>query len=987
MNLQQVFKEDDENIFFKTKPDKEEDIIKILHPAVKEWFFKKFKSFSLPQKYGILEVHSRNNILVSAPTGATKTLTAFLSVINELIDLSDKGILEDKVYAVYVSPLKALNYDIEYNLKTPLKEIEEILGKETGIRIMTRTGDTTASEKSTMLKKPPHILITTPESLAISLNSKKFREKLTRVDWMIIDEIHAIAENKRGTHLALTIEFLDELNNFSITRIGLSATVAPIKEIAKFLVGYEKQKNNVLNIIKTKPCKIVDVQFIKELDLKVISPVKDYIYTDYQTQHVELYKLLNKLIQEHKTTLIFTNTRAATERVVDTLKNMFPKTYNENTIAAHHSSLGKEHRFGVEQKLREGKLKCVVSSTSLELGIDIGYIDLVILLSSPKSVARALQRCGRSGHQLTSITKGRLVTMNRDDLVECSILLKDAIEKKIDKVHIPENALDVLSQQIFGYLQNKVIKDKELYDLIISTYPYRSLKYSDYISVLNYLSGRDISLEERNVYAKIFYFDDGNLKARGKLARVIYMTNVGTIPDEARIKVKLGKEIIGFIDEAFLERLKKGDVFVLGGNTYEFRYAQGNTVFVKTNINRPPTIPNWVSEMLPLSFDLANDISKFRRLISEKFDNNRSKKEVIEFIKGYLYLDDTASNAIYTYFYEQYLFSLIPHDKRIVVESFYDGSRHYSVFHTMYGRRVNDVLSRAVAFFLSVKNKMKFDIGVNDNGFYVSNEKNFNLGKPFESLIIQDIRKISEKAIENTEVLKRRFRHCAIRSLMILRQYKSNVKSVSIQQFSAQRLLKYLNETFDDFPILKEAKREVLEDLMDINNAEKVLDDIKDNKIKIEYVNLKFPSPFATNIVLEGRADILNMEKRVEFIKDLHKKILADISRKTNPKLKKVELQTLKESFSYEEFWKEIDEKQEFNEEQFKESLKIEFMSISDEIKGTLEQKQKVIDLINGMKDFDEKFIKWLTDLVYNQRVSLSDKFKNYLKQRLTEIS
>jgi len=456
------------------KPYKKEEVEKILNPIVKKWFFSRFKSFSLPQLYGVMEIHSRSNILVSAPTGATKTLTAFLAILNELVDSAEKGILEDKIYAVYVSPLKALNNDIQKNLVEPLKEIEEIAGRKLGIRIAVRTGDTTAQEKQKMLKNPPHILITTPESLAIVLSSVKFIEHLRDVQYCIIDEIHALADSKRGVHLSLSVERLSRMASY-MTRIGLSATVAPIEEIAKFLVGFKDGKPN--------NCKIVDVQFIKELDLKVLSPLKDLINTSPEEIHESMYNLIDNLIQTHKTTLIFTNTRAATERVVDHLKNKFPKNYTEN-IAAHHGSLSKEHRVNVEERLRQGKLKCVVCSTSLELGIDIGYIDLVVLLSSPKSVARALQRIGRSGHQLHEKAKGRLIVLDRDDLVECAVLLKSAIEKKIDKIHIPTNALDVLAQQIIGIALESKISLNELFSFLKQSYCYKNLQKKDFMQII-----------------------------------------------------------------------------------------------------------------------------------------------------------------------------------------------------------------------------------------------------------------------------------------------------------------------------------------------------------------------------------------------------------------------------------------------------------------------------------------------------------------------
>ena len=479
-------------------PYKPEQITNILNPIVKNWFFAKFKEYSLPQLYGVMEIHSRNNILISAPTGATKTLTGFLSILNELIDSSEKGIIENKIYCIYISPLKALNEDIKVNLIDPLKEMEKDSKKKFDIRVAVRTGDTTTAERSAMLKNPPHILITTPESLAILLSSIKFVQHLQNVEWCIVDEIHALAENKRGTHLSLSLERLQKLSP-AMTRIGLSATIAPLEEIAKFLVGCENGKE--------RNCKIVDVQFIKKLDLKVLSPVPDLVDIDHGKMHHSMYELIDHLIQTHKTTLVFTNTRSATERVVHHLKDKFPKNYTEN-IGAHHSSLSKRHRHNIENSLREGKLKVVVCSTSLELGIDIGFIDLVICLSSPKSVARALQRIGRSGHKLHDTTKGRIIVLDRDDLVECAVLLKSAIEKKIDRIHIPTNALDVLAQHIFGIAIQDKIHVNELFSLVKQSYCYKDLQKKDFMEIIDYLAGKYISLEDRHIYAKIWHDEE-----------------------------------------------------------------------------------------------------------------------------------------------------------------------------------------------------------------------------------------------------------------------------------------------------------------------------------------------------------------------------------------------------------------------------------------------------------------------------------------------
>ncbi len=852
------------------KPYKSEQIRHILNPIVDKWFFTRFKEFSLPQLFGVMEIHSRNNILVSAPTGATKTLTAFLSILNELIDNSEKGILENKVYCVYVSPLRALSEDIKVNLVEPLKEMEKIAGKKLNIRVAVRTGDTSTSERAKMLKNPPHILITTPESLAILLTSIKFRELLKNVEWFIVDEVHALAENKRGVHLSLSMERLNRISP-ALTRVGLSATIAPLDDIAKFLVGYENGK--------VRNCKIVDVQFIKNMDLKVLSPVPDLVDMEHAMMHNSMYTLIDDLIQSHRTTLIFTNTRSATERVVHHLKEKFPKKYAEN-IGAHHGSLSKALRHRIENRLRKGELKVIVSSTSLELGIDIGYIDLVICLGSPKSVARFLQRAGRSGHKLHDTVKARIIVLDRDDLVECAVLLKSAIEKKIDKIHIPKNCLDVLAQQLHGISLEQKWKIKELFGLIKQSYCYHELEWKDFIQVVEYLAGRYISLEDRHIYAKIWYDEETQeIGRKGKMSRVIYMTNIGTIPEESYITVKVGEQQIGHIDEAFLERLKRGDVFVLGGDKYEFLYAKGMVAYVNASVYRLPTIPSWFSEMLPLSFDLALDIGRFRRLMNELFCANKSKKEILDFINDYLYVDKNAAESIYEYFFEQFSYAEIPSHSRIIVEHYSDdkNKRKYAIFHTLYGRRVNDCLSRAVAFAIARTQHRDVEIGINDNGFYIGSDKSVNIMQAFNLIKSKELRKILETAIDHTEVLRRRFRHCATRAMMILRNYMGHEKRVGRQQVSSMILLNAVKRLDPNFCILKEARREVLEDLMDIENASRVIQGIEEKKILVKEINTKLPSPFAFNLILQGFTDVMKIEDKVEFIRRMHEQIMAKI--------------------------------------------------------------------------------------------------------------
>ncbi|MEK6841276.1 MAG: helicase-related protein, partial [Nanoarchaeota archaeon] len=605
--------------------------------------------------------------------------------------------------------------------------------------------------------------------------------------------------NKRGVHLSLSLERLHELaGNF--VRIGLGATAEPIEEIAKFIVGNNRE------------CRIANINLTKKMDLKVLCPLPDLINTTFEETHNAMYDLINKLIQDHKTTLIFTNTRSATERVVHYLKEKYPKNYTEN-IGAHHGSLSKQHRLNLEKRMREGNLKCIVCSTSLELGIDIGYIDLVIMLGSPKSIARATQRAGRAGHKLHDTIKGRIIVLDRDDLIESSVMLKNVLERNIDKIHIPENCLDVLAQQIYGIAISDQIHIDDLFKLIKRSYSYRNLDKNDFLEVIKYLSGFYNTLEDRHVYAKIWYDEsNGMIGKKGKLARVIYMTNIGTIPDETFITVKVGEQIIGYLDENFLEKMKHGDVFNLGGQTYEFNFSRGMVAQVKSSPGRPPTIPNWVSEMLPLSFDLAMEIGKFRRLMEEKF-KNKTKKEILEFIDSYLYVDKNASLAIYNYFNEQYLYlKEIPNDKKILIEHYNEDNKKYVIFHSLFGRRVNDCLSRAIGYTIGKLQHKDVEVGINDNGFYLSYEGHIQVVQSFKLLKSEKIRILLELAINNSEILKRRFRHCATRSLMILREYKGHKKRVGRQQVSSMLLISALRRISNDFCILKEARREVLED-------------------------------------------------------------------------------------------------------------------------------------------------------------------------------
>ncbi|MEM5875423.1 MAG: ATP-dependent helicase [Candidatus Aenigmatarchaeota archaeon] len=879
-------------IFMLVKPInqqvKEKEIFLILEDCVREWFKKTFKKFTLPQLFGIKLIHEGKNTLITAPTGSGKTLACFLSIINELIRLARENKLEDYVYCIYVSPLRALANDIKKNLLIPLKGIEEIAKKKRinlqEIRVGIRTGDTLASEKQKQLKYPPHILITTPETLAIILSTKKFKEKLKKVRWVILDEIHELANSKRGIHLTISLERLQNYVEKPFVRIGAGATLEPLEEAAKFLVGIENGK--------PRECYIVDARFVKPIDIKVIVPSNDLLFSSADEINKSLYKTLDELISKHRTTLVFTNTRSGAERVHYHLKQLFPSKYLDEVTGVHHSSISRDIRFDVENRLKEGKLKVVISSTSLELGIDIGYIDLVIQIGSPKSVSRLMQRIGRAGHSLKEISKGRIICLDRDDLIECLVMTKKCYEYWLDRFEMPKNCLDVLAQHLLGMSLEKKWNVNEAYNLIKRAYPFSNLSFETFYRVLEYLAGKYHTLEDYKVYGKI-WLDEKNMQfgRKGKYARVIYTLNVGTIPDEVKIKVKtLDGKFVGFIEEGFLERLVKGDIFVLGGKTYEFVKAKKSTCYVLPTKEKRPTIPSWFSEQLPLNYDLALEIAKFREKIMKMIEKKR-EKEVINYLKKEYLANENVAKNVYNYlkleleFLRKYGIKNLPSNKTILIENVIENNYQHIIFHTLFGRRINDALSRAYGYALMKKVGKGIGIAINDNGFVLSiplEEKGWILVKPKPLIDSKKVIKLVnsknfedllKKSLINTELLKRKFRHVATRSLMILRNYKGHEISIEKQQINAEKLIKIV-KNLERFPVLEETYREILEDFMDVKNSKKILEDIEKGKIKLEFLPiLDVPSPFAHNLFALSESDVVLMEDRKKLLLELHKKI------------------------------------------------------------------------------------------------------------------
>lgn len=872
---------------------KEEDflILKLFDETVREWWWKSFyegpQIFTPPQKKAIPLIHQGKNVLICSPTGSGKTLSAFISIINELFVLSKKEKLNNSVYCLYISPLKSLANDIQKSLEKPLSEIQAMAKKKgistQNIKHAIRHGDVSSYKRSKMLKDTPHILNTTPESLSILLNSPKFREKLKTVKWVIVDEIHSLAGSKRGTHLSISLERLEELkkefdehdeidtSSGSFVRIGCSATIEPLKEVGNFLAGNDR------------PVEIVDTRFFRKFDLKMICPVPDLIFTTPQELSDGLYETLHHYIQEHKNTLIFTNTRNGAERVLYNLRFRYPEHYNDENSGCHHGSMGKEGRIETEDRLKKGSLKVVTSSTSLELGIDMPYIDLVIQVGSPKSVAALLQRIGRAGHDLSQVVKGRIVVLDRDELIECAVMLQKGQSGFVDQIHIPKNCLDALCQHVFGMALNKPQSIYEVRRIIKRSHCYKNLKDEDFLSVIDYLSGKYAELTDKRVYAKIWYDDVKNtIGKRGKNARVIYFMNTGMIPDTFSCDVLTRKKAwVGNLDEKYMERLKKGDVFSIGGKSYRFMYRRGGKIYVD-NTSAKPTIPNWISEKLPLSFDLGKNVLAFKgEMTSLVMEHPR--EYVIEHLQDNYPIDYNSARSIYEIFEQQ--IGYLGHDSistkcRIAVEEILDKKNDRRIYYvlTNYGIKFNDGFSRMLAYLISSQKSSNIYVSITDTGFMISVPMYLpvDIKNCLLAIYEDNCEDLLKGALDNTYLLKSNFRVNASRSLMILRNYMGYKKSAKRQQVSSDLMIN-MAKRLDNFAVIKESYREIIEDKFEVDNIKEILRGIHSGRIDVVQNTADSPSPMAFGLASLGASDVVTSQDKLTLLKNFHKRVMEKI--------------------------------------------------------------------------------------------------------------
>ncbi|EFW93231.1 ATP-dependent helicase [Haladaptatus paucihalophilus DX253] len=878
----------------------DEATLDLLEPAVREWWVEQFGAFvpenggffTPPQREAIPLIHGHDNALIASPTGSGKTLASFTAILNELFRREQETGLENSVYCLYVSPLKSLANDIHRNLELPLSGIREKMDDVSEIRHAIRHGDTDKTARQKMLQETPHILNTTPETLAILLNSPKFRDKLRSVEYVIVDEIHSLADGKRGTHLSVSLERLENIADSSPTRIGCSATVEPLSDIAEFLVGRAEPGG------ESRPYELVDTRFVREFDLELRCPTDDLVHTPRAVVQDRFYDQLHDLIQDHTNTLVFTNTRSGAERVLQNLRETFAE-YDEENSGCHHGSLSKESRQRIEERLKNGEVDVVTTSTSLELGIDMPHVDLVVQVGSPKSVASLLQRVGRAGHRLGQTVTGRVVALDRDELVECAVMLKKAEEGFVDRVFVPENAQDVAAQQVYGMAINEVRPADDVKATLRRAYPYRNYSDSEWDSLLRYLTADYDGMEDRNVYAKVWHDEndpsDGEyhypdfpvgeplMGKRGRLARVIYMTNIGTIPDSFTCDVltRADNEWVGDLDESYLDTLEKGDVFVLGGQHFEYKYRRGSKVYADRTSARP-TVPSWFSERLPLSYDLGREIAAFQgELLSRLTD--RGKPAVRVWLREFP-LDENSVRAIARMFDEQVRYAgeeSVSTDDRLTVEIEMDREeyeRHYYV-HSNYGRRFNDGLSRVVAYRCAQAANTNVGVAVADNGFTVSMPLNRKVDVPgiIADIDPDDVRGDLRDALSGTDLLQRYFRINATRSLMILKRYKGYEKSASEQQVSSEMLLGFADE-LDEFAVMEETYREIVEDKLALEAVEEILGEVRAGDIDVVQHRVKSPTPRAFGLATLMASDVVLAEDESAVLQEFHERVMESIS-------------------------------------------------------------------------------------------------------------
>ena len=835
------------------------------HPIVRDWFVQKFGTPTEPQEEGWPHILSGRSTLISAPTGSGKTLAAFLACIDGLVRKAISGSLEDKVEVVYISPLKALGNDIQKNLERPLAEIAALAGERgllmPQIRTFVRTGDTPPGDRQRMLKSPPHILVTTPESLYILLTAERSRELLRDVETVIVDEIHAIADDKRGAHLAISLERLDELAHRKPVRIGLSATQKPIDLVAEFLAG-----------ASGKP-EVVNIGHKRRLDLAVEVPPSPLAAVMTHEMWDEIYDRLVQLIEQHRSTLIFVNTRSFAERIAHSLAERL----GEDAVAAHHGSLSRKLRLQAEARLRNGQVRALVATASLELGIDVGFIDLVCHIGSPRSIAIMLQRIGRAGHWRGAIPKGRIFATTRDELIECAALVRAIESGELDALMIPDTPLDVLAQQIVAMCAAEEWNETKLFETLRRAHPYKSLRHDDFEQIVSMLS--DGISASRGRYGAYLHRDrvNGVLKAR-RGSRMIAVTNGGAIPDNSLYTVVALPEetMVGTLDEDFAVESQRGDIMLLGSASWRIhRVESSGRVLVEDAQGAAPTIPFWRGEAPARTPELSHQITAIRSKVDEFTPNvtpiGMSQKvpeiaAAVAWLKSECNVDDSGAEQIVEYIVTgRAVLGAVPTQKTLIAERFFDeGGGMQLVIHAPFGARVNKAWGLALRKRFCRSFNFELQASATENGINIAlaEQHSFPLADVFQFLREETVQAVLEQAALASPIFKTRWRWDAGRSLALLRYRNGKKVPPQILRIRSEDLLASVfpdvaacqenvegDIKIPDHPLVREVMKDTLTEAMDIDGLHAVLRGIDDGSIRVLAVDTPVPSLFSHEIL------------------------------------------------------------------------------------------------------------------------------------------
>jgi len=816
------------------------------HPVVRRWFAERLGEPSRPQVEGWPLIQAGHDVLIAAPTGSGKTLTAFLAALDSLFRLALEGTLTDCTQVLYVSPLKALGNDVQKNLLQPLEELLARARAEgytpQDLRVQVRSGDTPASERAQMVRRPPHILITTPESFYLYLTAERARATLRQVRTVIVDEIHALARDKRGSHFALSLERLKALTQVRPQLIGLSATQKPLEAIAGFLTGASHRE-----------CRRVEVGHLRPWDLTLEIPDAELSSLATHEMWGQVYDRLVALTGQHRTTLVFVNTRKMAERVAHDLGERL----GEGTVAAHHGSMSREIRLAAEEKLKSGQLRAMVATASLELGIDVGNVDLVVQLGSTRAIAVLLQRVGRAGHHKAGISKGILFAMTRDELMECAALLNAVREGDLDAVRIPQKPLDVLAQQIVAACACEEWDERALFSLFQRAYPYRDLTWEEYQGVLEVLSeGIAAARGRAGIH---LHRDRVNQRLKGRRGvRITALTNGGAIPDTFSFSVTAMPEgkVVGTLDEDFAVESSPGDIFLLGSTAWRIQRVMGSTVMVEDARGAPPNVPFWRGEAPGRTDELSAQVGRLREELL-------GREDAQAFLERELRMPPAAVDALLGYLrLGKKMLDAVPSHTTVVAERFFDEAGGMQlIIHAPFGSRINRAWGLALRKRFCRSFDFELQAAATEDGILLSlgEQHSFPLADIFDFLHPDHVEEVLVQAVLQAPIFGTRFRWVATRALALHRMMGGKRVAPNLQRARSEDLLAAVfpaqvgcqdnhgggDIELPDHPLVKQTMDDCLREAMDIDGLREVLRRMRDGRIRLEARDVPEPSVFA----------------------------------------------------------------------------------------------------------------------------------------------